>query len=185
MFWCFPLIVAVPLRSFHIPICLSIQASNFFHSLGLIALTAESLVLSKAENLFYSILHRSNSTKPNLFNQVYSNTFNMKTTQLMMLAVAALGFTSEVMAQKGGNKNTNNGGNNAANQGGNNANAGNANAGNADAGTAANATAAASNNAGGNAGGNAGDLALNPDNVQTGSQQAGNLSEAGTAASAT
>ncbi|KAK5206877.1 hypothetical protein LTR41_007410 [Exophiala xenobiotica] len=107
----------------------------------------------------------------------------MKTTQLMMLAVAALGFTSEVMAQKGGNKNTNN----AANQGGNNANAGNANAGNANAGTAANATAtaAASNNAGGNAGGNAADLALNPANVQTGSQQVGNLSVAGTAASAT
>ncbi|KAK7887718.1 hypothetical protein LTR67_009621 [Exophiala xenobiotica] len=104
----------------------------------------------------------------------------MKTTQLMMLAVAALGFTSEVMAQKGGNKNTNNGGNNAANQGGNNANAGNANAG-----TAANATATATAAASSNAGGNAADLALNPDNVQTGSQQAGNLSVAGTAASDT
>jgi hypothetical protein len=114
--------------------------------------------------------------QPSLFKHI----FNMKTTQLMMLAVAALGFTSEVMAQKGGNKNTNNGGNNAANQGGNNANAGNANAG-----TAANATATATAAASSNAGGNAADLALNPDNVQTGSQQAGNLSVAGTAASDT
>jgi len=121
----------------------------------------------------------------------------MKTTQLMMLAVAALGFTSEALAQGnrgGGNNNGgNNNNNNAGTQGGNNANAGNANAGNANAGNAnggnANAgnaaNATAGNNAGGNGGGNAADLALDPDNVQTGSQQEGDLSVAGTAASTT
>ncbi|KAK4935071.1 hypothetical protein LTR10_023803 [Elasticomyces elasticus] len=114
----------------------------------------------------------------------------MKTTQVMMMALAALASTAMAKGGQGGaggntGGNANAGGN--TNTGGNTANAGgNNNAGAAAA--AANSTAtsdatSSSSSSSSSSGGN--DLVLLSGNVQTGSQSAGNLSEAGTSPSDT
>ncbi|KAI1618922.1 hypothetical protein EDD37DRAFT_290214 [Exophiala viscosa] len=110
----------------------------------------------------------------------------MKTTQIMMLALAALTSTAIAKGTGGAGGNTGNTGGNA-NAGGNTNTGGNANTGGANTSSASAATSSgtSASTSSGSGGGNANDLTLLSGNVQTGSQSVGNLSVAGTSPSAT